>query len=207
MTFERSLRQVLAELGVGATDAQINRLLAHYSLLVRWNERTNLTRVIDPVAAAKRHYGEAAFLHRELPDAESFVDVGSGAGFPGVPVAILRPGTAMSLVESTQKKAAFLREVTNGMANVSVFNGRIGSWPGSADWAVMRAVNPARVLPDLSGKAKRVAILGTDQPPEDRFGGWQERKLPWGDRSRLWLSAAESSEADRVSRETARRRP
>lgn len=204
MTFERSLRQVLAELGVGATDAQITRLLEHYSLLVRWNERTNLTRVTEPVAAARRHYGEAAFLHRELPDAESIVDVGSGAGFPGLPVAILRPGTAMSLVESTQKKAAFLREVTNGMANVDVFDGRICAWTGSADWAVMRAVNSARVLPDLSDKVKRVAILGTERPPENNFGGWQERKLPWSDRGRLWLSAAESSAADRVSRETAR---
>lgn len=191
MTFERSLRQVLAELGVGATDAQMNRLVAHYSLLVRWNARTNLTRVTDPVAAARRHYGEAAFLHRELPDAGSFVDVGSGAGFPGVPVAILRPGTAMSLVESTRKKAAFLREVTNGMANANVFGDRIGSWPGSADWALMRAVNPARVLPDLSGKVKRVAVLGTERPPENHFGGWQERKLPWSARGRLWLSATE----------------
>lgn len=191
MTFERSLRQVLAELDVGATDAQINRLVAHYALLVRWNERTNLTRVTDPVAAARRHYGEAAFLHRELPDAESFVDVGSGAGFPGLPVAVLRPGTAMSLVESTQKKAAFLREVANGMANVNVFGGRIGSWPGSADWALMRAVNPARALPDLSGKVKRVAVLGTEPPPENHFGGWRERKLPWSARGRLWLSAAE----------------
>ena len=192
MTFERSLRQVLAELGVRATDAQISRLLAHYSLLVRWNERMNLTRVTDPVAAARRHYGEAAFLHRELPDAESFVDVGSGAGFPGVPVAILRPGTAMSLVESTRKKAAFLREVTDGMANVQVFDSRIDAWTGSADWALMRAVNPAKVLPDLSGKVNRVAVLGTERPPDDTFGGWGERKLPWSARGRLWLTLAES---------------
>ena len=192
MTFERSLRQVLAELGVQATDAQVSRLLAHYSLLVRWNERINLTRVTDPVAAARRHYGEAAFLHRELPDAESFVDVGSGAGFPGVPVAVLRPGTPMSLVESTRKKAAFLREVTDGMANVQVFDGRIDAWTGSADWALMRAVNPAKVLPDLSGKVNRVAVLGTERPPVGPFGGWHGRKVPWSDHGRLWLTLAES---------------
>ena len=192
MTFERSLRQVLAELGVRATDAQIHRLEGHYSLLVRWNERMNLTRVTDPVAAARRHYGEAAFLHRELPDAESFVDVGSGAGFPGVPVAVLRPGVAMSLVESTRKKAAFLREATDGMENVDVFDGRVSAWTGSADWALLRAVNSGKVLPDLRGKVKRVAVLATERPPADPFGGWHERKLPWSDRGRLWLTSAES---------------
>lgn len=191
MRFERSLRKVFAELGVRVTDAQIASLVEHHSLLVRWNERMNLTRVTDPGAAARRHYGEAAFLHRELPDAESFVDVGSGAGFPGVPVAVLRPGTAMSLVESTRKKAAFLKEVTHGMPNVDVFNGRIDSWTGSADWALLRAVNPAKVLPDLSGKVQRVAVLGTDQPPDGSFGGWQGRELPWSIRGRLWLNSAE----------------
>ena len=191
MRFEWSLRQVFAELGVQATDDQIARLVEHYSVLVRWNERINLTRVTDPVAAARRHYGEAAFLHRELPDAESFVDVGSGAGFPGVPVALLRPATAMTLVESTQKKGAFLREVSQDLANVSVFDGRVGAWTGSADWALMRAVNPAKVLPDLSGKVKRVAVLGTERPPDDSFGGWRERKMPWSNHGRLWLTSAE----------------
>lgn len=191
MRFERSLREVFAELGVQATNAQIARLLEHYSSLVRWNERMNLTRVTDPVAAATRHYGEAAFLHRELPDAESFVDVGSGAGFPGVPVAILRPGTAMSLVESTQKKAAFLKEVSRELANVSVFAGRIAAWTGTADWALMRAVNPAKVLPALSGKVQRVAVLGTARPPDAPFGGWRERNLPWSDHGRLWLNSAQ----------------
>ena len=191
MRFERSLRKVFAELGIRVTDAQIARFVEHHSLLVRWNERMNLTRVTDPVVAARRHYGEAAFLHRELPDAESFVDVGSGAGFPGVPVAVLRPGTAMSLVESTRKKAAFLKEATHGMPNVDVFDGRIDSWKGAADWALLRAVNPAKVLPDLSGKVKRVAVLGTDQPPAGSFGGWQGRELPWSIRGRLWLNSAE----------------
>lgn len=191
MTFERSLRQVFAELGVRATDAQIAGLVAHYSVLVRWNERMNLTRVTDPVAAARRHYGEAAFLHRELPDAESFVDVGSGAGFPGVPVAVLRPDTAMTLVESRRKKAAFLKEVSQGLESVRVFCGRIGAWTGTADWALMRAVNPASVLPALSGRVKRVAVLGTEPPPDDSFGGWRERQVPWSNHGRLWLNSAE----------------
>ena len=129
-TFERALRAALDEIGIAASDSQIERLAAHHALLERWNRRMNLTRITGAVEVARRHFGEAAFLHRELPPAASLVDVGSGAGFPGLPVAVLRPESLVTLVESKRRKAAFLRQASWDLPNVRVAACRIADW----DW-------------------------------------------------------------------------
>ena len=190
MTFEDALREVLDELGVETSAPQFDRLCGHFRLLERWNKRINLTRISDPAEAARRHYGESAHLHRELPDAASFVDVGSGAGFPGLPIATLRPSSSITLVESIRKKAEFLREATRDMPNVRVCDCRIRQWTGSAEWALLRAVNPLGVLGDLAGKIRRVAVLGTDRPPDGPFTDWESRPTPWSRQRKLWLGAS-----------------
>lgn len=189
-TFERALRTALDEIGIAASDSQIERLAAHHALLERWNRRMNLTRITGAVQVARRHFGEAAFVHRELPPAASMVDVGSGAGFPGLPVAVLRPESLVTLVESKRRKAAFLRQASWDLPNVRVAACRIADWTGTADWALLRAVAPSRVLPDLAGRAVRVAILGTDQPADALFGDWESRDVPWSTARRLWLGEA-----------------
>ena len=189
-TFERALREALGELGVAASDGQLDQLCGHFALLQRWNRRMNLTGITDPAEIARRHFGESAFLHRELPALEALVDVGSGAGFPGLPVAILRPDASVTLVESRWRKAAFLREASRDATNVTVAGCRIADWPGRADWALVRAVAPERVLPDLEGRVSRVAILGTERPSGGRFGCWRDRAAPWGTARRLWTGEA-----------------
>ncbi len=190
MTFEKALADVLGELGVEADTPQIAQLCGHFDLLQKWNRRINLTAVRDPAVIALRHYGESAFLHRELPLAASAVDVGSGAGFPGIPFAILRPLAAVTLVESKRKKAAFLREAARAIPNVSVRDCRIDEWTGTAAWALLRAVSPARVMASLSGRVDGVALLGTEPPPDGPFGPWAGQPLPWGERKKLWTAKA-----------------
>lgn len=188
MTFEESLDEVLAELGISPDAAQLAGLCEHFELLQKWNRRINLTAMTDPREAARRHFGEAAFLHRELPAMASAVDVGSGGGFPGMPFAVLRPDTDVTLVDSKHKKASFLRIAARAHANVSVCACRIENWSGRADWALIRAVAPATVLPALAGRASAVAVLGTDRPPEGPFGPWLDRRMPWSDKRRLWTA-------------------
>lgn len=199
MRFETALRAVLDELDLDIPEGQFAKLCGHFRLLERWNRRINLTAVRDPAEAARRHYGESAFLHRELPEAASLVDVGSGAGFPGLPVAVLRPEAEVTLLEATGKKAAFLREASRDLPNVTVQASRLADWTGTADWALLRAVAPASVLPDLAGRVEGVALLGANRPPDGGFGGWTAHRLPWGYRLRLWLGRAERID---VSRET-----
>ena len=188
MTFEESLDEVLGTLGLSPDAAQLAALCAHFELLQKWNRRINLTAVSDPREAARRHFGEAAFLHRELPAMASAVDVGSGGGFPGMPFAVLRPDTAVTLVDSKSKKASFLRMAARAQANVRVCACRIENWSGQADWALIRAVAAATVLPALAGRTAAVAVLGPDRPPQGPFGPWMDRRMPWSDKRRLWTA-------------------
>ena len=192
MTFEDFLEEALAELGVMPDASQLAGFCEHFELLQRWNRHVNLTALSDPQEVARRHYGEAAFLHKVLPPMASAVDVGSGAGFPGLPFALLRPETAVRLVDSKRKKTSFLRIAARAHRNVSVSCCRIEDWGGQAEWALIRAVAPGTVLPALAGRTTAVAVLGTDRPPTGSFGPWKARRMPWSDKRFLWTAQGES---------------
>ena len=89
-----------------------DQLGAYLDLLLKWNARTNLTSIQEPEEMITRHFGESLFAAAHLPlPVRSVLDLGSGAGFPGLPLQLLRPELAVTLAESQGKKAAFLREV------------------------------------------------------------------------------------------------
>src|SRR5438067_1421660 len=93
------------------TEQQLSLLEHHYSLLLRWNETINLTRISDLPNSVRYHYCESLYLARSLPPRPlTIVDIGSGAGFPGIPVAVYRPDCSVDLVESHGRKAVFLKE-------------------------------------------------------------------------------------------------
>lgn len=102
-----------ARLGFALAADDVARLLRYRDLLAEWGGRMNLTAIRDPQEVLTRHFLDSLALARHLPAAghpslASLVDVGSGAGFPGAVCALVRPGWRVSLVERTQKKAAFL---------------------------------------------------------------------------------------------------
>ena len=106
----------------------------------------NLTTVKSGEETVTRHYCESLFFGSHLPgEPRSVVDIGSGAGFPGVPIAILKPSCAVTLVESHQRKAVFLREATRGLTNVSVVAQRAQDVADKFEWVVSRAVDPQEV--------------------------------------------------------------
>jgi 16S rRNA (guanine527-N7)-methyltransferase len=87
------------------------RFEEYLALLVKWNARMNLTAVRDPDEIVRRHFAECIFAAQQVPaKTKTLLDFGSGAGLPGIPVAILRPEIGVTLAESQGKKAAFLRE-------------------------------------------------------------------------------------------------
>lgn len=140
---------------------QLDQLQEHYELMVRWNRTINLTRIEGVEEAVDRHYAESLFLGASLPQGPlRIADVGSGAGFPGIPIAILRPDVAMSLIESHKRKSAFLKEAARGIPNVTVLCERAEAVVQSFDWIVSRAVS-WRELQGLA-VAPRMALIGTD---------------------------------------------
>jgi 16S rRNA (guanine527-N7)-methyltransferase len=127
------------------TEAQLEQVSAYLDLLLRWNARTNLTAVRDPESMVTRHFGESFFAARQLLSADATlraIDLGSGAGFPGLPLKIFAPALALTLIESSQKKAAFLKEAVRTLAltDIDVFAGRAEDFPSTADLVTLRAV-------------------------------------------------------------------
>jgi 16S rRNA (guanine527-N7)-methyltransferase len=138
----------------------IPQLSAYLDLLLKWNVRTNLTAIRDPEEIVRRHFGESLFAARHLhpgnlnpstdpgtPDAGTItlLDFGSGAGFPGLPIALLRPDVQVTLAESQNKKATFLREAvrTLNLPNVEVWAARAETLPASRQFRIvtLRAVD------------------------------------------------------------------
>src|SRR5262249_13167144 len=126
---------------------QIERLSEHYHLLLRWNERLNLTRIAGVLDSVRFHYCESLYLGTTLPSGLLRVAVvGSGAGFPGIPIAVLRPDLEITLIESHKRKSVFLREAVRDLKNVRVLSVRAEDVLERFDWLVSRAVSPADVL-------------------------------------------------------------
>jgi 16S rRNA (guanine527-N7)-methyltransferase len=126
---------------------QLAQLSAYLQLLLRWNRRINLTAIREPEAVVTRHFGESIFAAQHLlaPDAWISVgDLGSGAGFPGLPLKIVRPAVRLALIESNSRKATFLSEAvrTLGLTDVRVLNARGESLPGGPNFELvtLRAV-------------------------------------------------------------------
>ena len=120
---------------------QLQNISRYVDLLLRWNARINLTAVRDPENIISRHFGESLFLaaylfpcgwrlaHSEQPTPPHALDLGSGAGFPGVPLKIYLPELRLTLVESNHKKSVFLAETIRALSwiGATVFTGRLDS--------------------------------------------------------------------------------
>ncbi len=157
--------------------AQLNNISTYIDILLRWNTRINLTAIRNPEEIVIRHFGESFFCAQKLAaghlaPGSSVIDLGSGAGFPGLPIKIFAPEISLTLIESKQKKVAFLREVVRSLnlSDATVFPGRAEEFiPSSPNNLVtFRAVERfAAILPialRLPGPEGSLALLiGEDQ--------------------------------------------
>lgn len=194
--FRELLRQKLA--GVASLTSHELRLLEeHYQLLVRWNQVLNLTSIDDLAEVVERHYCESVFLALHLPyDSLRIADLGSGAGFPGFPLGVLRPDCLVTLVEVHRRKAVFLREASRGLPNFRVLSARFEDVAEAPfDRLVSRAVSYKDLKPAIKKLGHAADLLtGEEAPPADLGLIWDAPiLLPWG-RNRFLRSG--------VSRET-----
>ena len=180
------LAELTGELTVELTPDQVATLEAHYELLVRWNKILNLTRIDNMEEAIERHYAESLFLGAHLPAGLlTIADIGSGAGFPGFPVAVLRPDCKVSLIESHQRKAVFLREASRRVANIQVLAQRAEAVDSRFDVVISRAVSYEDLAAPLRNLAPVAYLLTGSEEPAPGYSGFAEARsisLPWGDR-------------------------
>ncbi len=137
------------------------QLSIYLDLLLKWNARTNLTAIRDPEEIVRRHFGESLFAAQHLAPCATLLDFGSGAGFPGLPIQLLHPEIAVTLAESQNKKATFLREVVRTLGlKTEIWAARAETMPPSRrfDTVTMRAVDDMAVA--LPAATARIAPGG-----------------------------------------------
>lgn len=152
-----TIRELLQEAGIASPDAAVAGLAAHAAEMLRWNRAVRLTAIVDPVEVAVKHVVDSLLLLRFGPFPGRLMDFGSGAGYPGIPLALYLPGTRIVLVESSARKCAFLSSVRAALRleNVKVCHGTVSAGEmlplRQFDDIVTRATAPpAKVVPLLS---------------------------------------------------------
>lgn len=153
------LKQVNIAIGLVLTSQQFDCFAKYDDFLIDYNNRMNLTRITDPCEVAVKHFGDSLTLlsHKAMIHGGKVIDIGAGAGFPGVPLAIARPDLQITLVDSLRKRTSFLTELVQhlGLNNVDVVWGRaeeVGQNPkfrGQFDVVIARAVAALNVLVEL----------------------------------------------------------
>lgn len=142
MSLEAGLAAGLAELGLPLSEAARAKLLDYLALIVKWNRVHNLTAVREPERMLAHHLLDSLAVAPHLPAGE-LLDVGSGAGLPGIPLALAQPQRAVTLLEASHKKGAFLRQAATelGLHNVDIVVARAETWqpPRRYDVVISRA--------------------------------------------------------------------
>jgi 16S rRNA (guanine527-N7)-methyltransferase len=144
LCFETKLNAILNENHQPPVDSGTAALLEDYCVLLqRWNGRTNLTAIRDEDGILRLHFAECIAAARALPDdSGTLLDFGSGAGFPGIPIALCRPEIHVTLAESQGKKAAFLREAVRVLdLSTQVYSDRAEKLGKTFDLVTLRAVD------------------------------------------------------------------
>lgn len=185
MNLSSQLREGLAALGLELPDDVRAKLLAYVVLLKKWNATYNLTAIRDEAEMVTQHLLDSLSVLPALPESalagRRWADVGSGAGLPGIPLAIVRPDLDMTLIETVEKKAAFQRQakIELALSNITIACGRVEDMPGGLfDAVVSRAFADLPVFVSLAGHllaphGRLYAMKGL--APEDEI-----RRLPPG---------------------------
>lgn len=193
MEIKEYLENALSKLGMELAQTQLEQFGLYYELLTEWNKKMNLTRITEEREVAVKHFADSLTVLKccNIPQGASIIDVGTGAGFPGIPLKIARPDIKLTLLDSLNKRLVFLREVC-GVLNIEAEilhlraeeGGRRAEHRERYDAAVSRAVARLNVLseyclPYVKKGGLFIAMKGPDAGEEisegetavERLGG------------------------------------
>lgn len=158
---------------IEATDQQCVLLCVYVELLVKWNKVINLTAVRDPQHMVSRHILDSLSVH-EFIDGDSLIDVGAGAGLPGMPLAILKPHLNVTLIDKVAKKTRFIQQAAAELklANVAALHSRVEDVSQQAELVIARAFAAPDKLASLTqhllpGGGRLLAMVG--QMPDEKY--------------------------------------
>ena len=182
------IRHALEEFKLPAYDEQVIQIQHYIQILMTWNEKINLTAIREPREILYRHFCESMYAAEAVPmENGRLADIGSGAGFPGLALKIIRPDLQVFLVESNVKKVTFLAEVIRelGLSGAQVLGGRyqelaeevapldyvcsraLGEFPGFLEWARSEQIAAKQVI---------LWIGARDLPEIQKIGTWEWRE-------------------------------
>jgi 16S rRNA (guanine527-N7)-methyltransferase len=157
---DETVRRALGEFQISVNSEQVVLIQQHIKTLLRWNEKLNLTAIRDPLEILYRHFCESMFAAGAIPvDKGRLADIGSGPGFPGIPLKIVRPELELCLVESNIKKGTFLAEVVRELqlTNTRVLISRyeeLGEEIAPLDYVCSRAVGEFQPFLEWAGSQR-----------------------------------------------------
>jgi 16S rRNA (guanine527-N7)-methyltransferase len=161
MTLAEQVGRGLVSMGIAVSPAQRERLAAHLELVAKWNRVHNLTAIRETSQMVALHLLDSLSILPQLEGARVIADVGTGPGFPGIPIAIVRDDATVTLVESSHKKCAFLQQARTelALANVTIACERVEHFKAAApfDAVVSRAFSD---LPDFIAQAGHLVAPG-----------------------------------------------
>ena len=169
MSFRDELQQAAAAYGISLSARQLEQFDRYFSLLIEWNQKMNLTAITEPHEVAVKHMIDSlsAYDAAVFPESMSLIDVGTGAGFPGIPLKILRPDIHLTLLDSLNKRVRFLETVVTalGLTDVACVHAR-------AEEAARQKIYRERFDMAVSRAVARLPILAEYTLPFVKKGGY-----------------------------------
>lgn len=152
--FSEELEIAAKQIEIELTKKQIEKYYNYMNLLLEWNEKINLTAIIEPREIILKHFVDSLTIAKYIKDDEKLIDVGTGAGFPGIPLSIVKENTDIVLLDSLNKRINFLEEVKENLKleNITTIHGRAEEFGKNKnerekyDIATSRAVAPLNIL-------------------------------------------------------------
>ena len=177
--FFEYLKSLSVEIGINLDDFKIEKYFNYMNLLIEWNNKFNLTAITEENDIILKHFIDCMTVFKYLEDEDSVIDVGSGAGFPGIPIAINKENVKITLLDSLNKRVLFLQEVINSLSlkNAVAVHGRAEDFARDNvyrekfDIAISRAVANLSTLleylmPFVKVGGKCICMKGSDVDEE-----------------------------------------
>lgn len=150
--FFEKMQEKSNDLGVRFFVEQLEQFFEYMKLLIEWNEKMNLTAITDPDEIILKHFIDSITILKEIKDNSKLVDVGTGAGFPGIPLSIMNPTLKITLVDSLNKRLIFLQEVVNELKlkNIEIIHARAEELGQNKEYREKFDVATSRAVANLS---------------------------------------------------------
>ena len=150
--FIEKMQEKSKDLGVRFLVEQTEQFFEYMNLLIEWNEKMNLTAITEPDEIILKHFIDSITILKELEDGSKLVDVGTGAGFPGIPLSIMNPTLKITLVDSLNKRLIFLQEVVNklNLKNVEIVHARAEEFGQNKKYREQFDISTSRAVANLS---------------------------------------------------------